>query len=150
MTSTGTSTRPPRILLAKNFLDSHDRAIGTIAIALRDAAMEVIMVEYQVPEDIASAAIDEDADVIGISFMSGGQVEVTQQLAARLREAGHEQLPVVVGGTIRPFDVPDLEKGGVKVRTLEAGPSARRMRPSERARRRMVAVRLVSGFSASC
>jgi methylmalonyl-CoA mutase, C-terminal domain len=104
----------PRVLLCKSFIDSHDRAIGTIAKALRDAGMEVILLDYQVAEEIAAAATQEDVDVIGVSFMSGGQVDVTQRLHRTLREAGHEDLPVVVGGTIRPFDLPELEQAGVK------------------------------------
>jgi methylmalonyl-CoA mutase, C-terminal domain len=104
----------PRILLAKSFVDSHDRAIGTIAIALRDAGMEVVLLDYRVPQEIAATAIEEDVDVIGLSFMSGGQVDVTAELFRVLSAAGEGQLPVVVGGTIRPFDIPDLETAGVR------------------------------------
>jgi methylmalonyl-CoA mutase, C-terminal domain len=104
----------PRVLLTKSFIDSHDRAIGTIAKALRDASMEVVLIDYRVAEEIAETAIQEDVDVIGVSFMSGGQVDVTRGLVAALAEAGHDELPIVVGGTIRPFDVPDLEAAGVK------------------------------------
>ena len=104
----------PRVLLAKSFIDSHDRAIGTIAIALRDAAMEVILLDYRLPEEIAETAVQEDVDVIGVSFMSGGQVDVTQHLAEALRAAGRDDLPIVIGGTIRPFDVPELEQAGVR------------------------------------
>jgi methylmalonyl-CoA mutase C-terminal domain/subunit len=104
----------PRVLLTKSFIDSHERAIQTIAKALRDASMEVILFEYEVPEAIARTAVDEDVDIIGISFMSGGQVAVTQQLMSLLREEGHGDLPVVVGGTIRPFDVDALEAAGVR------------------------------------
>lgn len=102
------------MLLAKSFIDSHDRAIGTIALALRNAGMEVILLDYRLPEEIAVTAMQEDVDVIGVSFMSGGQVEVTTEMVAALNAAGHEQLPVVVGGTIRPFDVPMLEQAGVR------------------------------------
>jgi methylmalonyl-CoA mutase C-terminal domain/subunit len=76
--------------------------------------MEVILLEYQVPDDIAAAATQEDVDVIGLSFMSGGQVDVTRRLLALLEESGAGDLPVVIGGTIRPFDVPALEDAGVK------------------------------------
>jgi methylmalonyl-CoA mutase C-terminal domain/subunit len=122
MSSGATSSQPnseaprfvPRVLLSKSFIDSHDRAIGTIAKTLRDAGMEVILVEYQVPQEIAMAAVQEDVDVIGVSFMSGGQVDVTQQLQSTLRAEGHDDLPVVIGGTIRPFDIPDLEQAGVR------------------------------------
>jgi methylmalonyl-CoA mutase, C-terminal domain len=104
----------PRVLLCKSFIDSHDRAIGTIAKALRDDGMEVIMLEYQVPEQIAVTASQEDVDVVGVSFMSGGQVDVTQRLRSVLTEEGHHDLPVVIGGTIRPFDIPKLEESGVR------------------------------------
>jgi methylmalonyl-CoA mutase C-terminal domain/subunit len=103
-----------RVLLAKSFIDSHDRAIGTIALALRNAGMEVILLDYRLPEEIAVTAMQEDVDVIGVSFMSGGQVDVTTKMLQALHAAGHEQLPVVVGGTIRPFDIPELEQVGVR------------------------------------
>jgi methylmalonyl-CoA mutase C-terminal domain/subunit len=101
-------------LLTKSFIDSHDRAIKTIALALRDASMEVVLVDYETPEDVAGIAVDEDVDVIGISFMSGGQVAVTEAVVRLLTEAGRGELPVVVGGTIRPFDLEDLRRAGVK------------------------------------
>jgi len=111
----GASGDPPyRVLLTKSFIDSHDRAIQTIAKALRDAAMEVIWFEYEVPEEIAQAATDEDVDIVGISFMSGGQVAVTTRLVEVLRDHRHDDLPIVVGGTIRPFDIPALEAVGVR------------------------------------
>jgi methylmalonyl-CoA mutase C-terminal domain/subunit len=104
----------PRILLTKSFIDSHDRAIKTVAVALRDAGMEVILNDYETPNDIVNMALDEDVDVIGVSYMSGGQVHVTQALVELLREAGREDVPVVVGGTVRPFDVAPLQAAGVK------------------------------------
>lgn len=104
----------PRVLLTKSFIDSHDRAIKTIAVALRDAGFEVVLVDYETPRDVVDVALDEDVDAIGISFMSGGQVSVTQAVVAALREAGRDDLPVVVGGTIRPFDVEGLEDSGVR------------------------------------
>lgn len=104
----------PRVLLTKGFIDSHDRAIKTIAVALRDAGMEVVLVDYETPEDVVGTAIDEDVDVIGISFMSGGQVATTQTVLSALATAERPDLPVVVGGTIRPFDVTPLEQAGVR------------------------------------
>jgi methylmalonyl-CoA mutase, C-terminal domain len=106
--------KPSRILLTKSFIDSHDRAIKTIALALRDAGMEVILMDYETPDDIVHVALDEDVDVIGISFMSGGQVDVTTSLMKLLRTNDLTRLPVVVGGAIRPFDVAALEAIGVK------------------------------------
>ncbi|GAB7004708.1 cobalamin B12-binding domain-containing protein [Nocardioides sp. AN3] len=106
-------TKQPRVLLTKSFIDSHDRAIKTIATALRDDGMEVVLVDYETPEDIVAMAIDEDVDVIGISFMSGGQVETTTDVLRILADRGSSGVPVVVGGTIRPFDVPALSDAGV-------------------------------------
>ncbi len=108
-------TKPrPRVLLTKSFIDSHDRAIETIALALRDAAMEVVLIDYEQPEDVVTVALQEDVDVIGISFMSGGQVETTQKIFAELQRRDVADLPVVVGGIIRPFDEPPLREAGVK------------------------------------
>lgn len=104
----------PRVLLTKSFIDSHDRAIKTVAVALREAGFEVVLIDYETPRDVADAAVDEDVDVIGISFMSGGQVSVTQAVMAALHEAARDDLPVVVGGTIRPFDLEGLEAAGVR------------------------------------
>jgi len=103
-----------RVLLTKSFIDSHDRAIKTIALALRDGGMEVVLVDYETPDDVVGIAVDEDVHVIGISFMSGGQVATTKAVAAALEGAGRSDLPVVVGGTIRPFDVEELEQAGVR------------------------------------
>lgn len=108
------ATVTPRVLLTKSFIDSHDRAIATIAMALRDAAMEVILIDYETPEDVVSTAIQEDVDVIGISFMSGGQVQTTEKIMQIMRDQGVADIPVVIGGTIRPFDVEPLEQAGVK------------------------------------
>lgn len=104
----------PRVLLTKSFIDSHDRAIATIALALRDAAMEVVLIDYEQPEDVVTVALQEDVDIIGLSFMSGGQVETTQKIVAELQRRDVPDLPVVVGGVIRPFDVAPLEDVGVK------------------------------------
>lgn len=109
-----TGRHVPKVVLAKSFIDSHDRAIKTIAIVLRDAGMEVVLVDYETPDQIVAAAVDEDADAIGVSFMSGGQVQVTAELVAGLRDAGLDDLPVVVGGAIRPFDVEPLQAAGAR------------------------------------
>lgn len=108
-------TKPrPRVLLTKSFIDSHDRAIETIALALRDAAMEVVLIDYEQPEDVVTVALQEDVDVIGVSFMSGGQVETTEKIVDELKRRDVADLPVVVGGIIRPFDEPPLREAGVK------------------------------------
>jgi methylmalonyl-CoA mutase, C-terminal domain len=102
-----------RVLMTKSFIDSHDRAIKTIATALRDASMEIVLIDYETPQDVVDVAIDEDVDVIGLSFMSGGQVDVTTQVIEGLGQRGVHDVPVVVGGTIRPFDVEPLQAAGV-------------------------------------
>lgn len=102
-----------RVLMTKSFIDSHDRAIKTIATALRDASMEVVLFDYETADDIVRAAIDEDVDVIGISFMSGGQVDVTTDVVGLLTDRSAKDIPIVVGGTIRPFDVDPLNTLGV-------------------------------------
>jgi methylmalonyl-CoA mutase, C-terminal domain len=107
------TTAPVRVLLSKSFIDSHDRAIKTVATALRDTSMEVVLIDYETPDDVVVAALDEDVDVIGLSFMSGGQVDVTATVVEQLRARGATDVPVVVGGTIRPFDVPALQAAGV-------------------------------------
>jgi methylmalonyl-CoA mutase C-terminal domain/subunit len=104
----------PRVLLTKSFIDSHDRAIKTVAVALRDAGMEVILNDYETAEGVVGIAVDEDVDVIGLSFMSGGQVAVTQAVTELLGASGRSDIPVVVGGAIRPFDVEALERAGVR------------------------------------
>lgn len=104
----------PRVLLTKSFIDSHDRAIATIALALRDASMEVVLIDYEQPEDVVTVALQEDVDIIGLSFMSGGQVETTQKIVTELQRRDVADLPVVVGGVIRPFDVAPLEAVGVR------------------------------------
>ena len=104
----------PRVLLTKSFIDSHDRAIKTVAVALRDAGMEVILSDYETADDVVNIALDEDVDVVGLSFMSGGQVVVTQAVTRLLAAAGRSDIPVIVGGTIRPFDIDALQAVGVR------------------------------------
>ena len=129
--ATQDSAPKPRVLLTKSFIDSHDRAIATIALALRDAAMEVVLIDYEQPEDVVTVALQEDVDIIGLSFMSGGQVETTQKIIAELKRRDVADLPVVVGGIIRPFDEPPLQEAGVKVpfRVPEPLRRCRRRRP---------------------
>ncbi len=103
---------PVRVLLTKSFIDSHDRAIRTVAATLRDAGLEVVLVDYEIPDDVVHIALQEDVDVIGLSFMSGGQVHVTEAVMSQLAAVGL-RIPVVVGGTIRPFDVDSLMTAGV-------------------------------------
>jgi methylmalonyl-CoA mutase, C-terminal domain len=103
----------PRIVLAKPGLDGHDRGLKVIAMALRDAGAEVIYLGLRVsPAQIAAAAAAEDADLVGISVLSGAHLLHAEQLLAVMRDAG-VAAPLVVGGTIPPRDAEALMRLGV-------------------------------------
>ncbi len=105
--------RVPRVLLAKPGLDGHDRGIKVIAMALRDAGIEVVYLGLRcTPAEIAASAIEEDADVVGISVLSGAHVPLAEQLMAAMRAAG-SRAPVVVGGTVPEGDAQLLKEMGV-------------------------------------
>jgi methylmalonyl-CoA mutase C-terminal domain/subunit len=102
----------PRILLAKPGLDGHDRGIKVVAMALRDAGAEVIYLGLRAtPAQIVAAAAAEDADVIGISVLSGAHLPITEQLIAAMRSAGLD-VPLVIGGTIPARDAVALRQLG--------------------------------------
>ena len=102
-----------RILLAKPGLDGHDKGIRLVAMALRDAGMEVIYLGMrQEPEIIAQAAVQEDPGMIGLSILSGAHVNLTRKVILRLKEKGCGSVPVVVGGTIPPHDVVKVKEAG--------------------------------------
>lgn len=106
--------RPPRVLVAKPGLDGHDRGAKVVAYALRDAGCEVIYLGLRCSsERIVDAAIAEDVDVIGISVLSGAHLALTADLMAACASQGASDLPVVVGGTVPPRDIPKLEELGV-------------------------------------
>ncbi len=103
-----------RVLIAKPGLDGHDRGAKIIARALRDAGMEVIYTGLrQTPEMIASAALQEDVDVIGLSILSGAHNTLAPQLMNLLREKGMDDVTVLLGGTIPAADIPALKKAGI-------------------------------------
>jgi len=102
-------------VIAKPGLDGHDRGAKVIARALRDAGMEVIYTGLrQTPEQIASAALQEDADVIGLSILSGAHNHIAPRLMQLLREKGLDDVLVVIGGIIPDVDIPKLTAIGVK------------------------------------
>ena len=104
--------RKIRVLVAKPGLDGHDRGAKVIARALRDAGMEVIYTGLrQTPEMIASAAVQEDVDAVGISILSGSHMELVPVVLDGLREAGVD-VPVVVGGIIPDADAAKLRELG--------------------------------------
>jgi methylmalonyl-CoA mutase, C-terminal domain len=103
-----------RVLIAKPGLDGHDRGAKIIARALRDAGMEVIYTGLrQTPEMIASAAVQEDVDVIGLSILSGAHNTLCPQLMSLLRDKGMNEATVVLGGIIPEADIPALKKAGI-------------------------------------
>ncbi|HUA90618.1 MAG TPA: cobalamin B12-binding domain-containing protein [Steroidobacteraceae bacterium] len=105
--------RPLRVLLAKLGMDTHTVGITVVAHALREAGMEVIFTGLkQTPEAVASAAIQEDVDVVGVSSLSAGHTRSLPRLARLLREAGAADKLLVAGGVIPEEDVPLLEEAG--------------------------------------
>jgi methylmalonyl-CoA mutase C-terminal domain/subunit len=103
-----------RVVVAKPGLDGHDRGAKIIARALRDAGMEVIYTGlHQTPEQIVETAIQEDADAVGISILSGAHMTLVPRILELLRENGVEDVVVVVGGTIPDDDADELRKLGV-------------------------------------
>jgi methylmalonyl-CoA mutase cobalamin-binding domain/chain len=103
-----------RVVIAKAGLDGHDRGAKIIARALRDAGMEVIYTGlHQTPEQIVETTIQEDADAVGISILSGAHMTLVPRVVELLRERGAEDVLVVVGGTIPSDDVRALKEQGV-------------------------------------
>lgn len=104
-----------RVVIAKPGLDGHDRGAKVIARALRDAGMEVIYTGLrQTPEQIAATALQEDADVIGLSILSGAHLHVCLRLMEQLRARGLDDVVVIVGGIIPDNDVPMLKGMGIR------------------------------------
>jgi methylmalonyl-CoA mutase cobalamin-binding domain/chain len=108
------SERKIRVVVAKPGLDGHDRGAKIIARALRDAGMEVIYTGlHQTPEQIAATVIQEDADAVGLSILSGAHMTLVPKIVEMLREQGAEDVLVTVGGTIPADDIPELKRLGV-------------------------------------
>jgi methylmalonyl-CoA mutase C-terminal domain/subunit len=103
-----------RVVIAKPGLDGHDRGAKIIARALRDAGMEVIYTGlHQTPEQIVETAIQEDADAVGISILSGAHMTLVPKILEGLQANGAEDVVVVVGGTIPREDSDELKRLGV-------------------------------------
>jgi methylmalonyl-CoA mutase, C-terminal domain len=108
------SERKIRVLVAKPGLDGHDRGAKVIARALRDAGMEVIYTGLrQTPEMIASAALQEDVDAVGISILSGAHNTLCPRIVDLLRENGMDDTLVLVGGIVPQEDIAGLKQKGV-------------------------------------
>jgi methylmalonyl-CoA mutase C-terminal domain/subunit len=104
-----------RVVVAKPGLDGHDRGAKIIARALRDAGMEVIYTGlHQTPEQIVETVIQEDADAVGLSILSGAHMTLVPRILELLSSEQAEDVVVTVGGTIPADDIPELEKLGVR------------------------------------
>jgi len=106
---------PLRIVVAKPGLDGHDRGAKVVARALRDAGMEVVYTGlHQTPEQIVEAALQEDADAIGLSVLSGAHMTLFARVVELLRERGAEDVVVFGGGIVPESDIAELERLGVR------------------------------------
>ena len=104
-----------RVLIAKPGLDGHDKGAKTVAMALKDAGMEVIYTgRRQSVDQIVHAAIQEGVDLIGLSILSGVHLEITEEMMAKMKAKKIEGVPVVVGGVIPKKDISALKAMGVK------------------------------------
>jgi methylmalonyl-CoA mutase C-terminal domain/subunit len=103
-----------RVVIAKPGLDGHDRGAKVVARALRDAGMEVVYTGlHQTPEQIVETVVQEDADAVGLSVLSGAHMTLFERLAELLRERGVDDVVVFGGGIIPDEDIPELERMGV-------------------------------------
>lgn len=120
------STTVLRIVIAKPGLDGHDRGAKVVARALRDAGMEVVYTGlHQTPEQIVETAIQEDADCVGLSILSGAHNTLLPRVVELLRERGADDVVVFGGGIIPEDDIPGLEAAGVtRIFTAGASPTA--------------------------
>ena len=111
---TAQDTRKIRVVVAKPGLDGHDRGAKIIARALRDAGMEVIYTGlHQTPEQIVETVIQEDADAVGLSILSGAHMTLVPRIVELLAAQEVEDVVVTVGGTIPADDIPELKRLGV-------------------------------------
>lgn len=112
--TTAVRSRPIRVVLAKLGLDGHDRGVQVVARALRDAGMEVIYTGlWQSPEAVVRAVEDEDADVLGVSLLSGAHLTLVPLVIDQLQARGLGHVRVIVGGIVPEGDVPKLDALGV-------------------------------------
>jgi len=112
--STQASTKKIRVVVAKPGLDGHDRGAKIIARALRDAGMEVIYTGlHQTPEQIVETVLQEDADAVGLSILSGAHMTLVPRIVDLLRAQEAGDVVVTVGGTIPAQDIPELKELGV-------------------------------------
>lgn len=106
--------RPYRVVVAKPGLDGHDRGAKVIARALRDAGFEVVYTGlHQTPEQVVQAVVQEDADAVGLSLLSGAHLTLVPKVVQGLADAGRGDVLVLVGGIIPEADIPTLKDVGV-------------------------------------
>jgi methylmalonyl-CoA mutase C-terminal domain/subunit len=106
--------RKIKVIVAKVGLDGHDRGAKVVARALKDAGMEVVYTGLrQTPEQVVKTAVQEDADVIGVSILSGAHLELVPMIVNLMKEKGLNDVVLIVGGVIPPQDVPKLKEMGV-------------------------------------
>lgn len=114
---------PIRVMLAKIGLDGHDRGVKVVARALRDAGMDVIYTGlHRTPDEVVTAAIQEDVDVLGVSLLSGVQMTVFPKIFDRLKKEGADDMIVIAGGVMPDEDVVALKEMGVKEVMLQDTP----------------------------
>lgn len=107
------SQRKIRVIISKVGLDGHDRGSKVVAALLREAGMEVVYLGmYQTPEGIVQAAIDEDVDVIGVSYLSGEHLVYTPQIVEEMKKNGLDDVLFLVGGSFPPEDIPVMREMG--------------------------------------
>jgi methylmalonyl-CoA mutase, C-terminal domain len=121
----GGMDRPIRVVVAKPGLDGHDRGAKIIARTLRDAGMEVIYTGlHQTPEQIVETVIQEDADAVGLSILSGAHMTLVPRIMELLKAQGADDVLVVLGGTIPADDIPELKAQGVAEVYTPGAPTA--------------------------
>jgi methylmalonyl-CoA mutase C-terminal domain/subunit len=114
---------PIRVMLAKVGLDGHDRGVKVVARALRDAGMDVIYTGlHRTPDEVVTAAIQEDVDVLGVSLLSGVQMTVFPKIFDKLKKEGADDMIVIAGGVMPDEDVAALKKMGVREVMLQDTP----------------------------
>ncbi len=103
-----------RVLMAKVGLDGHDRGVKVVARCLRDAGMDVVYTGlHKTPEEVVTAAVEEDVDVLGVSLLSGAHMTIVPRMLELLKEQGADDIIVVAGGVMSDADVAELKKKGV-------------------------------------
>ncbi|WP_338811321.1 cobalamin B12-binding domain-containing protein (plasmid) [Agrobacterium leguminum] len=116
-------SQPIRVLLAKIGLDGHDRGVKVVARTLRDAGMDVIYSGlHRTPEEVVTAAVQEDVDILGVSLLSGVQLTVFPKIFELLNQKGADDLIVVAGGVMPDEDVVEIKKMGVREVLLQDTP----------------------------